>query len=356
MRAALLLDAPIVGRDRELDLGPLPPAALRGRARRGAAGDGSRRGWARPASSRRCWRRPSASGFHTLRGGAHAEEGSSPYAPFVEAIGPLFEERPDLAAGLSPGALAALALLRAGGPTVRRGGREAADRHRILSAVGQLLTHAARERPVLIALDDLHAADDATVGLVHYLARTARRTAVMLVVAAREEAISEPLARLRSSLVEQHAGRRGGARSGSTAAACAPSAERIAGRPLPDPTVRAIERSSAGNAFFVEELAAGVDAEGEVTGAAAAAPGAGGAARPARASWPASWSAPLAVLEDGFTSAELAALADREEPAVTQALEAARSAGVLERCPRRLSVPASARARGARRTSARKLS
>ena len=47
--------------------------------------------------------------------------------------------------------------------------------------------------------------------------------------------------------------------------ALAAVAERAAGRPLPPRTLDAIARSSAGNPFFAEELAASIDASGEVT-------------------------------------------------------------------------------------------
>ncbi len=328
VHAPLLFDAPIVGRDRELDF-------ARTLLRQAAGGHGGAllvTGAAGMGKSRfvdALLEDGERSGFHTLRGGAHAEEGTSPYAPFVEAIDPLLDERPDLAASLSAGALSALALLVPSAPRVETEEGAAVDRHRLLSAVGQLLARASRDRPVLLVLDDLHAADDATLGLVHYLARAARRAPLMLVVGAREEAISERLARLRSSLIEQHAGVEVPLdRLDRTAVQAV--AERVAGRRLPEPTVRAIERSSAGNAFFVEELAAGVDAEGEVI-----VPRRLHQVLEARverlSAIAGDLMAPLAVLEDGFTAGELAALARRDEDEVAGALESACAAGVLDR-------------------------
>jgi DNA-binding SARP family transcriptional activator/tetratricopeptide (TPR) repeat protein len=328
VRAPLLFYAPIVGRDRELDFG-------RSGLRQAAGGQGGAlfvTGAAGMGKSRfidALVEDGERSGFHTLRGGAHAEEGTSPYAPFVEAIDPLVEERPDLTAGLSAGALSALALIV---PSAARGAAEegaAVDRHRILSAVGQLLVAAARDRPVLLVLDDLHAADDATLGLVHYLARTARRASLMLILGAREEAIGAPLARVRSSLIEQHAGVEVAlGRLDRTAVRAI--AERVAGRPLPEATVRALDRSSAGNPFFVEELAAGVDAVGEVT-----VPRRLHQVLEARlerlSDATGDLMAPLAVIEDGFNAGEVAALARRDEDEVAAALESARATGVLDR-------------------------
>ena len=328
VHAPRLSAMPMVGRDRELE-------RARSRLREAAAGRGGAllvTGAAGIGKSRfldALLEDAERQGFHTLRGGAHEEEGRTPYAPLVEAIEPLLEERPDVAASLTPGALAALALLTPAAPRGAAGEGPRTDRHRLLSAVGQLLSRAARERPVVLALDDMHAADDATVGLAHYLSRSARRTALLLVVASREEGLAGPPARLRASLVEQHAGVEVTLDRLDRAAVRA-LAERVAGRPLPEPTVRAIERSSAGNALFVEELAAGVDAEGEVTvprrlhqvleaRLERLAPLAGDVLPP------------LAVLEDGFRPAELAATAGRDEEEVAYALEAARWAGVLER-------------------------
>jgi DNA-binding SARP family transcriptional activator/tetratricopeptide (TPR) repeat protein len=270
-----------------------------------------------------------ALGFHTLRGGAHEEEGRAPYAPVVEAVDPLVRERPDLASSLSVSARRALSLvLPSAPPSDVHGGWTGVERHRMFSAAGQLLTSAAAERPVALALDDLHAADEATVGVVHYLARIARGVPLLVIVAFRDERPPDRVARLRSSLIEQRAAveLRLGPLDRTAVAAVA---ERVAGRPLAERSVRAIERTAAGNPFFVEELAAGVDAAGEITfpdrlnqvldaRLGRLEPLAGGLR------------APLAVLEDGFTTTELAGISGRDEEEVAHALESACWAGVLE--------------------------
>jgi len=328
VRAPRLFDAPMVGRDRDLDLAHSHlrrTADGRGGALivTGAAGMGKSR------FADALLEQAERSGFHTLRGGAHAEEGKSPYAPFAEAVDPLLRDRPDLTSTLTPGALSALALLVPSASRSDAGEAHPVDRHRILSAVGQLLERVARERPMLIVLDDLHAADEATLGLVHYLARSARRTRLMLVLGAREEGMSGAPARLRTSLIEQHAGVEVVLEPLDRDAVRA-VVQRVAGRPLPQAAVRAIEQASAGNPFFVEELATGVDAEGQVTVPRRLHHVLEGRMEQLEAV-AGDLTAPLAVLEDGFRADELARLARRDEPEVVRVLDAACEAGALDR-------------------------
>src|SRR4051812_10260076 len=92
-------------------------------------------------------------GFHTLRGAAHEQEGRTPYAPLVEALDPLAAQRPELAGALTDSAQAALSRLL---PSVRRPAsptNEPVDRHRVFSAVAQLLAQAAAERGAVLVVD-----------------------------------------------------------------------------------------------------------------------------------------------------------------------------------------------------------
>src|SRR5205085_6990705 len=102
---------------------------------------------------------------------------------------------------------------------------------------------------------------------------------------------------------------------------------RAAGRPLAPGTFDAIARSSAGNPFFAEELAASVDASGEVTVSARLREV---VARRLERLEPLGERllAALAVIDDGFTAGELTAIAGVER--VDEALSEAKAAGVLE--------------------------
>src|SRR5215217_4943043 len=170
VRAVRLLHAPVEGREREL-------ASASAALRRAAAADGGALlvtgslGIGKTRLLEAVLAEAEQLGFHTLRGAAHQEEGRTPYAPLVEALDPLAERRPELAAALTDSAQAALSRLL---PSVRRPAGTAedpVDRHRVFSAVAQLLAQAAAERGVVLVIDNLNAADEATAALVHHLAR-----------------------------------------------------------------------------------------------------------------------------------------------------------------------------------------
>jgi DNA-binding SARP family transcriptional activator len=321
--AARLLHTPLEGRERELASGF---AALR----RAAAGDGGAvlvRGAMGSGKTRLVEALLAAGeelGFHTLRGAAHEEEGRTPYAPLMEALDPLAGRRPELAAALTDSARAALARFL---PSVPRAAttEDAVDRHRLFSAVAQLLGQAAAERGVVLAIDDLHAADEATAALLHHLARSAAGERLLVIAALRDEQIPRPVALVRSSLLERGAVEVALGPLGR--AALEAVAQRAAGRPLAPAALAAIERSAAGNPFFAEELAASVDAAGEVT-------------VPSRLReitarrlerlepFGEQLLAAFAVIDDGFTATDLEALAEGEP--VDGALAAAEAAGVLD--------------------------
>ena len=325
VRAARLLHAPIEGRERELGLAS---AVLE----RAAAADGGALlvtgalGIGKTRLVEAVLAEAEELGFHTLRGAAHEEEGRAPYTPLVEALDPLVARRPELAGTLTDSAQAALARLL---PSVRRppgAAVEPVDRHRVFSAVAQLLAQAASERGVVVTIDDMHAADEATAALVHHLARSAPGERLLVVAGIRDEPVTRATALVRSSLLERGAAVEL-ALGPLDRAGLAAVAQRAAGRPLPQRTLAAIERSAAGNPFFAEELAASVDASGEVTVTPRLR---AVAARRLEAleTFDEALLAALAVIDDGFTARELAELAGAER--VDEALREAEGAGVLE--------------------------
>src|SRR5207248_6201668 len=113
--------------------------------------------------------------------------------------------RPELAGALTDSAQAALSRVL---PSVRppaEAEREPVDRHRVFSAVAQLLAQAAAERGVVLAIDDLNAADEATTALVRHLARNTAGQRLMLIIGSRDEPLPNAAALLRSGLLESGA-------------------------------------------------------------------------------------------------------------------------------------------------------
>ncbi len=112
-------------------------------------------------------------GFVSLSGGAQVLGQGLAYAPLLEALGPYLvglepARRVRLVDGLPDlGRLFAELHL----PPVTPLGDPALERTRLFEAVARLLGRLAGQAPVVLAMDDLHWADAATVELLHYVAR-----------------------------------------------------------------------------------------------------------------------------------------------------------------------------------------
>jgi DNA-binding SARP family transcriptional activator/tetratricopeptide (TPR) repeat protein len=269
-----------------------------------------------------------AGGCHVLRGTARPDSGITPYGPVAEALEPLLQERPDLLSHIPEGAATTLASLMPRDMGRDDGVEGSLSRQEVVASIAELLGVASRERGLLLCLEDMHAADDATVQLVRYIAGRAVGSRMLIVLCVRDRDQRPSVAELRSSLVQQGIGvdLAPGPLDGAAVEAIA---EGASGRPVPADTLAAIARASAGNPFFVEELAAGVDVDGEVT-----VPGhlndlldahldrLGEAADELLPS--------LAVLEEPFDVVDVAALEDMPKDEALEALGDAAGVGVLE--------------------------
>lgn len=265
-------------------------------------------------------------GFHTLRGAAQEAEGRTPYAPLTEALDPLAARRPELVGALTDRAQVALSRLL---PSVRppEGAFvEIVDRRLVFRAVAELLGQAATERGVVLAIDDLNHADEATAALVHHLACSCAGERMLVIAAMCDEPLPRAAALVRSRLLGRGAAPEL-ALGPLDRSAIGAVAQRASGRPLSPRALDAITRSAAGNPFFAEELAASVDASGDVAVSARLREIVG-----QRLEWLDRFDEPLlaalAVIEDGFTEAALVALAGPDH--VRDALTEAQSTGVLE--------------------------
>ncbi|MEV6699775.1 AAA family ATPase [Streptomyces sp. NPDC051453] len=144
-------------------------------------------------------RRAASAGAAVLWGGGHDAEGHTPYGAFAEALDGWLADRdagerarvgaeyPELAAFLP-----SLGRVRDGD---RRSPEE--ERDRLFRAASGVLGELAANRPVLVVLDDLHAADEGSYQLLSHLARRAagRGTALRFLVTYREEEVPEGDAR-----------------------------------------------------------------------------------------------------------------------------------------------------------------
>ena len=167
-------------------------------------------------------------GARVLYGGCDAVV-RPPYGPFVEALGEL---RAGTGAATDPDT----------------------ERHRLHTAVADLLERAGRDRPGPLLLEDAHWADAPTLGLLRHLARAGGRARVLLVATFRDtetdlpDALSELLADLRRS--EEVVRLRLGGLSGDEVAEFV---RRVAGGDEPE-LASAIADLTNGNPFLVCEL------------------------------------------------------------------------------------------------------
>ncbi|MGH3569353.1 MAG: BTAD domain-containing putative transcriptional regulator, partial [Pseudonocardia sp.] len=139
-------------------------------------------------------------------------------------------------------------------------GDPALARFRLHRAVGAYVAGVARQRPVLIVLDDLHDADDETLALLTHLAPELAEVPVLMVVTLRQgegsdqldDALAELARRLPSRI--QLAGLSDQAVGELVRAVCT--------LPVDEDTVAAVARRTSGNPFFVTETARLLEAEG----------------------------------------------------------------------------------------------
>jgi DNA-binding SARP family transcriptional activator/tetratricopeptide (TPR) repeat protein len=199
--------------------------------------------------------RAAKAGWAVLRAGAREGSGRRPYHLVFDAIEELRADRPELVERLPRPFQAELDRVR----------RAVADGHeppdgsgghqRLYLAIARLLHEAARAHGVLLFVDDLHAADEATLELLHYLIRAGGGKRQLVLATYRPEAMGQGFARFRASLLAPAAARELALQPLSRVAATRLAARR-AGGPIRPGAVDRILELAGGNPFFIEELAA----------------------------------------------------------------------------------------------------
>ena len=219
-----------------------------------------------------------------------------------------------------------------------------AARFRLFEAVGQLLARAARARPLVLVIDDLHAADEPSVLLLRYVATQVADAPLLVVGAYRDVELGRdaPLATAVPNLARERATHRL-ALTGLDEVDVGRLIEATAGVRAPPTSVQAIHAGTEGNPLFVAEMARLLAAEGRLDK-----PGASGdqalplppgvreviGVRLGRLSGDCrAVLAHAAVLGREFEFAALVQSGDQSEEAVLDALEEALAAQVISEVP-----------------------
>src|SRR3954447_11441136 len=197
-------------------------------------------------------------GATVLSGRAVATGASTAYRPLIEALAPWARAHADvdLDLGAHQRALDALVPQAPGGLT------DALSPVFVAEALLRLLPHVGRDGPVVLALEDLHWADDETLAAVEYLADAAEQMRLLLVSPSRDD--EAPATR---RLI------RGLAARGSMrllplgpfdAAAVRDLAELRLGEPVTQRLLDLLVARAEGLPLFVEELLSALEASGRL--------------------------------------------------------------------------------------------
>ncbi|HEY6531879.1 MAG TPA: BREX system ATP-binding domain-containing protein, partial [Acidimicrobiales bacterium] len=239
----------LVGRDREL-------GALRHALDHAAGGKGSvvivsgAAGMGKSALLVAATERARELGFGVGRGVTATVEGSWPYAPVLEALADLCRQRPDLLDELSARDRDELEQASSG---VDVGWSGDGSHQRLFVAALALVRAGADRGGLFLTIDDLHDADDASLRLLHHLARSTFEDHVCLVLAHRPTPPGSALEEIRRSLLARHAA------TEVVAGPLAPDQIDVLVRRIapdaPDDVLRSIEAFSGGSPFAATELA-----------------------------------------------------------------------------------------------------
>jgi DNA-binding SARP family transcriptional activator len=259
---------PLVGRGDELDhLEEVLEALLTGRG--GVVLLAGETGIGRSRLASELVERVRRRGGIALVGAGYEQEGRLPYGPFAEALeglarelrpaelrGLLGDAAPDLAR-LAPRVGASLGLSQ---PGIEE---DAPDRQRLFAAVAGFLGRLARQKPLILVLDDLHAADEASLQLLHYLARTGLSSPLLILGTFRAEEVdpTDPLGRLLAALQRERICARLDLRRLDAIESEILVRSLLGGAPVDRSVFEAVYGLAEGNPFFTEE-AVGVLREG----------------------------------------------------------------------------------------------
>ena len=210
-------------------------------------------------------------GLTVLIGGCHDGD-VVPYAPFAEALTDWVRRTPaaSVRASLSADAAVVARLAPAITEAVPDAGEPIpitadAETARLHDAVGQVLIRLGDAGPVALVVEDLHWADDATVGMLRTLARVAARTHVLVIGTYRETDLDRrhPFAKALPELQREVEVTRI-ALDGLGPDDVQALLERISGHPVPPEFAQRLAAETDGNPFFLRETLLHLADEGQL--------------------------------------------------------------------------------------------
>jgi DNA-binding CsgD family transcriptional regulator len=188
-------------------------------------------------------------GFRTLSGRAAEFESDVPFAVFVDALERPFASLEQDLANEELGLVASVFPSLVPSAARQRAIATPDERHRLLRALRALLGRLADERPLVLALDDLHWADAASVDLVCHLLHRGLEGPVLLVLASRP---AQSESRLLTVLEE--AERHGIGRRVELPPLSVAEAEELLSDQIEPALWDVLYRESGGNPFYLEQL------------------------------------------------------------------------------------------------------
>lgn len=184
----------------------------------------------------------------TLSGAAYEQEGQLAYQPFVEAFDDFLSQTPHLPVGLE--ALNPIThFKRLGVSDPQQEGWAQ------FKAVTSFLTALGQSAPVVVLVDDLHAADEASLRLFHYLARQTRTAPIVLLATYRTDVASgaSSFGTLLNALYRERLSETLNLAPLSAEATAQVLAQDLDGQPAPA-LVAAIHELTEGNPFYAQEM------------------------------------------------------------------------------------------------------
>ena len=266
-----------VGREREVDrLRAAVDSALAGRGSLqmlvGEPGIGKTRAAEELATYAR------VSGARVYWGRCREDEGAPAYWPWVQAIRSYARDADPVALAWQLGGGAAevaqlipeIAEKLDVEPAVGSDSEEA--RFRLFDSVTSLLLAAARDRPLVIVLDDLHWADEPSLLLLRFAARELASSGLLILGTYRDVELGRhhPLARVLGEISGSEVSARIPLR-GLGVGAVERYIEMTSGAPCPPGLADAVQEQTDGNPFFVGEVVRLLASEGKLTGGASVA-------------------------------------------------------------------------------------